>query len=94
MRSCTAETIYAAKGYSVKSAGTETTARVPLSNENILWADVIFVMEEKHKVILYTYFSEVANGKNIIILDIPDNYYYMEQELVELIKERVAPHLN
>jgi predicted protein tyrosine phosphatase len=94
MRSCTAETIYAAKGYSVKSAGTETTARVPLSNENILWADVIFVMEEKHKVIINTIFCDSAFNKNIIVLDIPDNYYYMEQELVELIKERVTPHMN
>ncbi len=94
MRSCTAETVYAAEGYSVKSAGTEMTARVHLSNENILWADLIFVMEEKHKVIISTLFSDVANSKNIIVLDIPDNYYYMEQELVELIKERVAPYLK
>jgi predicted protein tyrosine phosphatase len=94
MRSSTAETVYAAEGYSVKSAGTEMTARVPLSNENIIWADIIFVMEEKHKVIIKTIFSDVAYKKNIIVLDIPDDYYFMEKELVELIKERVSPHLN
>jgi protein-tyrosine phosphatase len=94
MRSCTAETVYAAEGYSVKSVGTEMTATVTLSNEIILWADIIFVMEEKHKVIISTLFSDIADNKNIIVLDIPDNYYYMELELVELIKERVAPHLK
>jgi protein-tyrosine phosphatase len=94
MRSATAETVFAAEGYSVKSAGTEETAAVPLSNDIILWADLIFVMEEKHKVIIKTYFSDAARNKNIIVLDIPDNYYYMEQELVDLLKERVAPHLN
>lgn len=97
MRSCTAETIFAAEGYSVKSAGTEMTSRVSLSKDIILWADLIFVMEEKHRVILNTCFSDVADNKNIVVLDIPDNYYYMEPmepELVELIKERVSPYLN
>jgi predicted protein tyrosine phosphatase len=94
MRSATAETVYAAEGYTARSAGTEETATVPLSNEIILWADLIFVMEEKHKVIIETYFSEVAYNKNIIVLGIPDNYYYMEQELLDLLKERVAPHLK
>ena len=93
MRSTTAETIFASEGYSVKSAGTEMSATVPLSNEIILWADLIFVMEEGHKVVLKTYFSDVAYNKNIIVLDIPDNYYYMQQELVELLQERVAPHV-
>jgi predicted protein tyrosine phosphatase len=94
MRSCTAETVYASEGYSVKSAGTERTASVPLSNELILWADLIFVMEEKHKVILNTIYSDVSKDKNIVVLNIPDNYYYMEDKLVELIKERVGPYLK
>jgi predicted protein tyrosine phosphatase len=93
MRSATAETIFATEGYTVKSAGTEETATVPLSNEIILWADLIFVMEEGHKVIINTYFSDVADNKNIIVLDIPDNYHYMEQELVKLLIEKVTPHL-
>ena len=94
MRSCTAETIYAAKGYNVRSAGTEKWAKVSLSNEIILWADMIFVMEEKQKVIINTEFADAAKDKKIFVLDIPDRYYYMESELVELIKTKVAPYLN
>jgi len=94
MRSNTAETIYTAKGYSVRSAGTEKWAKVPLSNEIILWADMIFVMEEKQKVIINTEFADAAKDKIICILNIPDNYYYMEAELVKLIKYKVTPHLN
>jgi protein-tyrosine phosphatase len=78
----------------VKSAGTEETATVPLSDEIILWADLIFVMEEGQKVIIKNYFEDSAANKKIIVLDIPDNFYYMEQELVELLKERVAPHFK
>ena len=78
----------------VRSAGTEKWARVPLSNEIILWADLIFVMEEKQKVIINSVYADSSKNKRIIILDIPDNYYYMESELVELIKTKVAPYLN
>lgn len=94
MRSCTAEKVYRRQGYSVKSAGTEITARVTLSNKIILWSDLIFVMEEKHKVIINTLFSDVAVNKNIIVLNIPDDYFYMEQELVDMIKVKVAPYLK
>lgn len=94
MRSATAEVVYTGKGYSVKSAGTENNARVALSNEIILWADLIFVMEETHRVILNTYFYDVASDKKIIVLNITDKYEYMEQELVDLLIERVTPHLN
>lgn len=94
MRSCTAETIYAELGHQVRSAGTETGAKVTLSNEIILWADLIFVMEEKQKVILNSVYADSSKNKRIIILDIPDNYYYMEPELVKLIEAKVAPYLN
>ncbi len=94
MRSATAEVVYAEEGYLVRSAGTEFDARVPLSNEIILWANLIFVMEQNQKVIMNALYSEVADKKRIIVLNIPDKYNYMDQELVELIKERVSPHLK
>lgn len=94
MRSATAEVVYAEKGYSVKSAGTEFDARIPLSDEIINGADLIFVMEEKQKVILDTLFSDVADKKKIIVLNIPDEYEYMEEALVDLIIEKVTPYLK
>ena len=78
----------------MRSAGTEIGATVSLSNAIILWADLIFVMEEKQKVIIKSIYADASENKKIITLDIPDNYHYMESELVELIKSRVAPYLN
>jgi predicted protein tyrosine phosphatase len=94
MRSSTAEAIFSALGYNVRSAGTEKWAKVTLSNEIILWADLIFVMEEKQKVIINSVYADSSKNKRIIILDIPDNYYYMEPELVKLIKSKVEPYMN
>ena len=49
-RSPTAETIYKNRsGINVKSAGTEPSARIKLNSKIIEWADLIFVMEKKHK---------------------------------------------
>jgi len=45
MRSLTAEKMYDGfPGYEVKSAGTELSARTPVTQEHIDWADMIFVM--------------------------------------------------
>jgi predicted protein tyrosine phosphatase len=94
MRSSTAETIFTSEGRDVKSAGTDESARVPLDEELVRWADLIFVMEEKHKTIIETVFKEAAERKQIVVLGIPDNYFYMEPALVELLKERTGPYLR
>ena len=94
MRSSTAETVFTAEGLNARSAGTDRWATVPLTREIILWADIVFVMEEKHSVFITSEFQDVSEGKRIIVLGIPDNYYYMEPALTEMLKERVAPHLE
>jgi len=48
-RSPTAEKIYKKKGYSARSAGTSPNANKTMSVPDIRWADLIFVMEKKHK---------------------------------------------
>ena len=49
-RSPTAETIYKSRqGHKFRSAGTEPSAKIGVSSKNILWADIIFTMEKKHK---------------------------------------------
>jgi len=94
-RSLTAETIYTSgTHHSVKSAGTSTYARVKLTSELINWADIIFPMEMKHEEFIRKKFPDESAKKRIICLDIPDNYYYMEPALVDLIKVRTAQSLE
>ena len=94
-RSTTAEEIY--KNYSglnVRSAGTEPSARIKLSAKTIKWADLIFVMEKKHKQRMIEKFYVETERKQIIILDIPDEYQFMDEELVEDIKAKVKGYIN
>ena len=94
MRSRTAESIYSDDcRYIVKSAGISKNAQVKLSEDLIIWADFVFVMESKFKDIIVDLYPIESLSKKILSLDIPDNYYYMETLLVELIKNRVNSFL-
>jgi predicted protein tyrosine phosphatase len=94
LRSPTAETIFADHpGIDVDSAGLNNDAIVPLSTEQLEWADVIIVMERTHRTRLNRKFKHALAGKHIAVLDIPDNYEYMDPDLIQLLKARCAPYL-
>ena len=94
-RSPTAEAIYKNRqDLNVRSAGTEPSARTKANSKLLEWADLIFVMEKRHKQRLVEKFPEETLRKKIIVLDIPDEYQYMDEELVESIKTSVSPYLD
>lgn len=78
----------------VRSAGTSPSAKRTVSVKDIQWADVIFVMEEKHKNRLKARFTRLLDHKSIQILDIPDEYQYMDEELVNIMKQSVGSYLE
>ena len=94
-RSPTAEKIWRKHPMmSVRSGGTSPNARRKVSAEDIRWAHVIFVMEKKHKSRLVAEFTRLIEGKPIHVLDIPDEYKYMDPELVEQLEESVGVFLG
>ena len=93
-RSRTAETIFKGnQDHIVKSAGTENDARIKVTEKLINWAELIFVMEKRHKQRLQERFREALDHKRIIVLDIEDNCKYMDEELIETLKRSVTPYL-
>ncbi len=90
-RSPTAETVWRKHpGISVRSAGTSPNARRTVGPADIRWADVIIVMEQKHKSRLVADFTRLLEHKPIHVLEIPDEYKYMDPELVDILKESVC----
>jgi predicted protein tyrosine phosphatase len=77
----------------VRSAGTSSSARKTVNAKDILWADIIFVMEEKHKDRLKAEFIRLVKYKDIQVLDIPDEYQYMDEELIDILAESVSSYL-
>ena len=92
-RSPTGEKVYSQKGYRSRSAGTSPNAKRTVSANDIQWATHIFVMEKKHKQRLTSKFARLLEYKKIITLDIPDEYQFMDQELVEIFEDSVEHHL-
>jgi len=85
-RSPTAETIYRNDSRAnVRSAGTSSSAKRRISAKDLNWANLILVMENKHKRIITQQYRHL-NLPEIIVLDIPDDYLYMSEELIGMIK--------
>ena len=94
-RSPTAEKVYQNDPrVEVRSAGVSAAARCRVSEKLLLWADLVLVMEHEHKQRLREQFPEFVRELRIEVLDIPDDYEFMNPELVVLIRERVEPLLE
>ena len=95
LRSPTAERVFASwSDVEPDSAGLASDAAVPLSSEQIAWATIILVMEKSHRSRLSSRFRQHLGGKRVVCLDIPDNYEYMQPELVRLLETKAGRFLR
>jgi predicted protein tyrosine phosphatase len=94
-RSPTAENVWRKHpALSVRSAGTSPNARHHVTEQDLRWSDTIFVMEEKHKSRLKAEYGRVIEHKTIHVLDIPDEYKFMDPDLVEELERSVGAILG
>jgi len=92
LRSPTAEQVFSNRaGFEVSSAGLNPDADTPVTPELLQWADVVFVMERAHRNKLSKKFGAHLNSKRIICLDIPDEFDFMDPELVRLLEQKAGP---
>lgn len=95
LRSPTAEQVFADwPGVETASAGLGNEAAVPVSPELLQWADIVFVMEPAHRTRLAQRFQAHLRRARVVCLGIPDDYDYLQPELVELLKRKVTPFLR
>lgn len=94
LRSKTADDYFSAKypdinfmsaGTNIKTCQKEGTT--PLEEFMLEWADVIYVMENKHKKLIQKHVGDKYNSK-IKVLSIRDDYEYYEKELIELLEQK------
>lgn len=55
---------------------------------------MIFVMEDKHEAKLNERFKPITSQKKIIVLGIPDEYKFMDPELIDILNISVAPYFS
>jgi len=80
--------------YAARSAGTENGARIKVTSGHLGWADMIFCMEKKHADRLRDRFPEELVGKKLLTLRIPDDYRFMDPELIERLRTELGQHLR
>ena len=95
LRSPTAEAVFSQwPGVEAMSAGLNSDAITPVSTDLLEWADIVVVMEEKHKNKLSKKFSPFLKGKRVVVLGIPDEYDYMQPELIQILKAKVLRYVG
>jgi len=93
-RSPTAERIYRAdRRVEVRSAGVSSKSRHQISSADIEWADLILVMEASYGTQVHDQFRRLALPP-IKSLDIPDEYEFMDAELIDAIQSSVEPYIQ
>lgn len=94
-RSPTAERVFEGRtDLIVASAGLAPDADELVTPEALEWAQLIFVMEPAHRARLQRRFGPSLRHARMVCLDIPDNYAFMDEALVGLLRLRVEPHLR
>lgn len=93
-RSPTAERVFARRpGVATRSAGTAQGARKRLSEADVEWADAIFAMESRHAKQLRADYAHLLGDRPLVVLDIPDDYRFMDPELVDMLETSVEAWL-
>lgn len=90
LRSPTAEQVFSMyAGIECSSAGLNNDAENPVTPELLEWAELIFVMEKAHRRKLTSKFKRYLSKQQLICLDIPDEYDFMDPALVRLLQSKV-----
>lgn len=78
----------------VRARGLSAASPRRLRHEDLHWADVIFVMENHHRARISGEYRDALGNTPLHVLDIPDDYQFMDDELVEMLLSRVSWHFR
>ena len=78
----------------VRSAGVSPEARRRVTARDLAWADLVLTMERKHTERLRQQFPDLGEWPDIRCLGIPDDYPFMDPELMEMLRTSTEPLLD
>jgi len=93
-RSRTAEHIFKNDPrFNIRSAGLSQKSNTKISENDLNWADLVFVMETGQRAKIWGLYRHLELPK-IEILNIADDYKFMDEELVEILTDRINDTLK
>ena len=94
LRSPTAAAVFSEyEGVEAISAGTNADCETPVSGDLIEWADVVLVMENSHSNKVAKKFRPLLKDKKLAVLNIPDDFDFMDPLLVRILRNRVPQYV-
>ncbi len=88
-RSRTAEHIFKNDSrFSIRSAGLSPKSERRITENDLHWASLVFVMETEQRAKVRELYRHL-NLPHIEILNIPDDYEFMDDELIELLRDKI-----
>ncbi|MBP6532964.1 MAG: protein-tyrosine-phosphatase [Bacteroidia bacterium] len=88
-RSRTAEHIFKNDNrFKIRSVGLSPSSDRKISENDLRWANLIFVMEQDQREKIWDIYKNLTLP-NIEVLNIEDDYEFMDPELIEMLTERI-----
>jgi predicted protein tyrosine phosphatase len=79
---------------SVRARGLSSKSSQQLGENDLSWANIIFVMENKHRSRITRQFRDAIRDTQLHVLEIPDDYEFMDSELIEVLQDRVEAYFR
>lgn len=93
-RSRTAEYIFKNDDrFNIRSAGLSPKSDRKISENDLNWANLVFVMESRQRSKIRELYSHIELPA-MEVLHIPDDYEFMDEELIEMITDRMNDTLR
>ena len=90
LRSPTAEAVVADwPTVEALSAGTAPDADARVSLDLVEWADVVVAFQARHRHRLAAEFGGALRETRVVVLDLPDEFAFMDPALVRVLRERL-----
>jgi predicted protein tyrosine phosphatase len=88
-RSKTAEQLFKNDNrFTIRSAGVSPKSNRQVSEVDLKWADIVLVMEANQRAKIWGLYRHLQLPP-FEVLNIPDEYEFMDEELVDLLTDRI-----
>ena len=95
VRSPTAATVYRSRpDLEVRSAGIAEYAAVPLTQEMLDWADLVFVFSKRQRKAIVERFRASSGSRNLVCVPVPDVFEYKSPKLVTMLTGKLRRYLG
>lgn len=77
----------------IRSVGLSPKSNREIKEKDIEWADLILVMDQEQRARIRDTFRQITVPR-IEVLHVPDNYEYLDQDVLELLADRINATLR